>query len=308
MSSIIITGAGSGIGALAARSLALAGHDVHAGIRAIDGRNREAALAADEFARQHGVLLATVELDVADSQSVEAAVDTVLARSGEIDVVVHNAGHMTLGPSEAFSVEEMAAIYDTNVLGTQRVNRAVLPHLRARGNGLVLWVSSSSVKGGMPPYLGPYFAAKAAMDSLAVTYAAELARWGVETSIVVPGAFTTGTNHFANAGFPSNSDLVHDYDTRYPSLMDEVGAALSRLMPPGADVQSVADAIVSIVDAPRGQRPFRVHIDPIDDGSAAVSAVADEVRVQFLTRLGLSDLLHPLTESGEEKPGSRNER
>ncbi len=59
-----------------------------------------------------------------------------------------------------------------------------------RAEGLLVWVSSTSARGGTPPYLAPYFAAKAAMDSLAVSYSGELARWGVETSIVVPGVFT----------------------------------------------------------------------------------------------------------------------
>jgi NAD(P)-dependent dehydrogenase (short-subunit alcohol dehydrogenase family) len=86
------------------------------------------------------------------------------------------------------------------VLSTQRVNRAALPQLRKQKKGLVLWVGSTSTRGGTPPYLSPYFAAKAAMDALAVSYAAELNRWGIETSIIVPGAFTSGTNHFAHAG------------------------------------------------------------------------------------------------------------
>jgi NAD(P)-dependent dehydrogenase (short-subunit alcohol dehydrogenase family) len=73
-----------------------------------------------------------------------------------------------------------------------------------QAKGLVVWVSSSSTRGGTPPYLAPYFAAKAAMDSLAVSYASELARWGIETSIIVPGAFTSGTNHFKNAGSPND--------------------------------------------------------------------------------------------------------
>jgi NAD(P)-dependent dehydrogenase (short-subunit alcohol dehydrogenase family) len=67
---------------------------------------------------------------------------------------------MVLGPTEAFTPEQVAAVYDTNVLSTQRVNRAVLPAMRAQRDGLVL--CSSSSRGGTPPYLGPYFAAKAA--------------------------------------------------------------------------------------------------------------------------------------------------
>jgi NAD(P)-dependent dehydrogenase (short-subunit alcohol dehydrogenase family) len=69
----------------------------------------------------------------------------------------------------------------------------VLPNKRKRGHGLNIWVSSSSVKGGTPPYLAPYFAVKAVMDSLAVSYAAELARFEIETSFVVSGSFTSGT-------------------------------------------------------------------------------------------------------------------
>ena len=79
-------------------------------------------------------------------------------------------------------------------MSTQRVNRAVLPHLREQRDGLLVWVGSSSARGGTPPYLAPYFAAKAGMDSLAVSHAAELARFGIDTSIVVPGSFTTGTD------------------------------------------------------------------------------------------------------------------
>jgi NAD(P)-dependent dehydrogenase (short-subunit alcohol dehydrogenase family) len=95
-----------------------------------------------------------------------------MADAGRLDVVVHNAGHMVLGPTEAFTIEQIAEVYDTNVLSTQRVNRAALPHLRAQGDGLLMWIGSTSTRGGTPPYLAPYFAAKAAEDSLAVSYAA----------------------------------------------------------------------------------------------------------------------------------------
>jgi len=206
-------------------------------------------------------------------------------------VVVHNAGHMVLGPSEAFTPEQVEEIFDVNVLSTQRINRAALPQLRRQGHGLVVWVSSSSVKGGTPPYLGPYFAAKAAMDSLAVSYAGELARFGVETSIIVPGAFTSGTSHFANAGHPRDTAISADYERHYAGLSAQVGQALAKLEPEGADVGAVAQAIVEAVDAPYGKRPYRVHIDPSDDGSGVVSGVADRVRVQFLERVGLADLL-----------------
>src|SRR6202043_2192545 len=111
-----------------------------------------------------------------------------------------------------FTPEQFAELFDVNVLSTQRVNRAAMPQLRKPGRGLVIWVSSSSARGGTPPYLSPYFAAKAAMDSLAVSYAAELARWGIETSIIVPGAFTKGTNHFAHSGAPADKARQAEYN------------------------------------------------------------------------------------------------
>src|SRR6202041_1045937 len=202
---IIVTGASSGFGLMAAQSLARAGHTVFAGMRATTGRNGAQVEAVKAFAADNKGDLRAIEMDVVSQSSVDAAIDCVIRTHGRIDVIVHNAGHMTFGPSEAFTPEQLAELYDVNVLSTQRVNRAALPQLRKQRKGLVVWVSSSSAAGGTPPYLAPYFAAKAAMDALAVVYARELTRWGIETSIIVPGAFTGGTNHFAHAGRPRRS-------------------------------------------------------------------------------------------------------
>lgn len=120
-----------------------------------------------------------------------------------------------------------------------------------------MWVGSTSVKGGTPPYLAPYFAAKAAMDSLAVSYAAELARWGIETTIVVPGAFTTGTNHFANSGAPDDTTTARAYKRHYAGMMEQVAAKLAELSPPDVDASIVAEEIARVVALPTGTRPFR---------------------------------------------------
>jgi NAD(P)-dependent dehydrogenase (short-subunit alcohol dehydrogenase family) len=218
-------------------------------------------------------------------------VAAVLAEALRVDVVIHNAGHMVLGPTEAFTPEQIAAVYDTNVLSTQRVNRAVLPAMRQQHDGLVLWVGSSSSRGGTPPYLGPYFAAKAAEDALAVSYAAELTRFGIETTIVVPGSFTSGTNHFANAGRPVDERIAKAYDAEYAGLMDEVSRKLAELAPADADPCEVAHQIVKVVDTPKGSRPFRVYVDPADDGAEDVFRVGDRVRQWFYQRIGLVDLL-----------------
>ena len=288
---VIVTGASSGFGAMTVRRLADAGHRVYAGMRDSTGRNAPAAEDARSYARSHGVDLRPLELDLSVQPSVDAGVAAVLEESGQVDVVVHNAGHMVLGPTEAFTVEQLAEVYDANVLTTQRLNRAVLPHLRARGSGLLVWVGSTSTRGGTPPYLAPYFAAKAAEDSLAVSYAAELTRFGIDTVIVVPGSFTTGTNHFAHAGYAADSSVAAAYDERYAGLVDQVGERLAALAPADADPGRVAVEIARVVDLPAGRRPFRVHIDPADDGAETVYAVGDRVRREFYRRIGLEDLL-----------------
>ena len=296
---VLVTGAGSGFGALAARALAKSGHTVYASMRDVGGRNADRAREVLEYAAAEDVDLRVVPLDVLSQDSADSAVSTIVKEAGRLDVVVHNAGHMVLGPAEAFTPEEIARVYDTNVLGTQRVNRAALPQLREQERGLLVWVSSTSTRGGTPPYLAPYFAAKAAMDSLAVSYAAELARFGIETSIVVPGAFTSGTNHFASAGHPADARTVAAYQTRYAGLMEQVGQRLAALAPADADVAEVAREIARIVDLPFGERPFRVHIDPADAGAEEVAAVADRIRVEFYQRIGLEDLLAPRTSTAD---------
>jgi NAD(P)-dependent dehydrogenase (short-subunit alcohol dehydrogenase family) len=160
---------------------------------------------AKQFALENQADLRTVELDVASQESADAAIAQIIAEAGRLDVVIHNAGHMVFGPTEAFTPEQLAELYDVNVLSTQRVNRAALPQLRKQKRDLLVWVGSSSTTGGVPPYRAPYFAAKAGMDALAVSYARELSRWGIETTIVIPGAFTKGTNHFAHAGKPADT-------------------------------------------------------------------------------------------------------
>ena len=291
---IVITGASSGFGALAARALAKAGHTVYASMRDSTGHNAAQVDEAKRFSSENNVDLRTIELDVLSEESVNTAIQKIVADNGRLDIVIHNAGHMVFGPAEAFTPEQFAELYDINVLSTQRVNRAALPQLRKQKQGLVIWVSSSSSAGGTPPYLAPYFAAKAGMDAMAVIYARELTRWGIETSIVVPGAFTGGTNHFAHSGRPADKERVAEYEAGpYKGFADDVMTGFASIVPPDADASAVAEAIVKVVDTPFGKRPFRVHIDPTEDGAEVVNMVSDRVRAELLRRIGLADVLTP---------------
>jgi NAD(P)-dependent dehydrogenase (short-subunit alcohol dehydrogenase family) len=132
------------------------------------------------------------------------------------------------------------------------------------------------------------------MDAMAVSYARELSRWGIETSIIVPGAFTKGTNHFAHSGKPADEARAAEYDDGpYAGVAKQALDGLAALEPADADAGEVAKAIAAVVDTEFGKRPFRVHIDPSQDGAEVVNGVADRVRAEMYRRIGLEDLLSP---------------
>lgn len=291
---VLVTGASSGFGLMTARALAHAGHTVYASMRETNGRNAPRVAEVAAWSKEKGGDLRSLELDVQSDASAEAGIADIIADAGRLDVIVHNAGHMVFGPAEAFTIDQFMQQYDVNVLGAQRVNRAALPLLRRQGKGLLLWVGSSSTRGGTPPFLAPYFAAKAAMDALAVSYAAELALWGIETTIMVPGAFTKGTNHFAHSGTPSDTARAAEYETGpYAGIAERALKGLAGLEPADADPAEVAREIVRVVDLPFGKRPFRVHVDPSQDGAEIVNGVADRVRRELYRNIGLQELLSP---------------
>ena len=291
---IVITGASSGIGQLTAHALAKAGHTVYATMRDTAGHNKPQVEAAAKFSADHKVDLRTIELDVLNQESVDTAIQKIIADNGRIDVLMHNAGHMVFGPAEAFLPEQLAELYDVNVLSTHRVNRAALPQLRKQKQGLVIWVSSSSAAGGTPPYLAPYFAAKAGMDAMAVVMSRELTLWGIETSIIVPGAFTGGTNHFAHSGRPADKEREAEYENGpYKGFSERVMKGFASIVPPDADAAAVGEAIVNVVNAPFGKRPYRVHVDSTSDGAEVTNMVLDRVRAELLHRIGLDDVLTP---------------
>jgi NAD(P)-dependent dehydrogenase (short-subunit alcohol dehydrogenase family) len=263
-------------------------------MREAGGRNKRIADEYSQIAARENLDLGAIEMDVRSQVSVDAAIEQIVSEQGRLDVVIHNAGHMSYGPAEAFTVEQLAQLYDVNTLGTQRVNRSVLPHLRRQRRGLLLWVSSASVMNAWSPYLAGYFAAKAAMEQLAVSYASELARFGIETSIVMPGFFSSGTDPFSRAMVPADRERAAIYSAGPTSdLAEKILQGTKSLEPADSDPEVVAHAIVEIVDTPCGQRPHRVTVDPAQGGAEIVAAMSDRLRADLLRRIGLSDLLTP---------------
>jgi len=294
MSVILITGAATGIGNLTARALAADGHTVYASMRDPGGRN--AARAKDLLDNGGGDLRIT-ELDVQSEDSARQAVQQIVGEAGQLDVVVHNAGHLYVGYTEAFTAEDITRLFDVNVLGMHRVNRAVLPHMRERRSGTLLYVGSTTVV-SMPPFLAPYVASKAAFDALAQTTGYEASQFGIETVIVMPGAFTHGTEHFPNASQASDQAVAAEYTVLDP-LVARNEEASAGLVAPGVDDDpaTVATEITRILALPAGAKPARSVIDftATGDPSAVtveqVNALARQHQETFISRMGFGQLL-----------------
>ncbi|EXJ90902.1 estradiol 17beta-dehydrogenase [Capronia coronata CBS 617.96] len=288
----LVTGASSGFGALSVRALAKSGNIVYAGFLQPNNDKTTVYKDAATFAEKNSCQLRGIELNVVKEDSIKKAVNQIMADQGRIDVVVHNAGHMNYGPAESFTPEQFLEMYEVNCLSCHRINRVVLPHMRKAGRGLLVWVSSGSAHGPSSPFMAPYFAAKAAQDSLAQTYAVELTQFGIETSIVVPGVFTRGTSHFTTAMKPGDPAVEKEYLEGPLKGWDRINLeGHDKVVSPDADPAAVAEAVRRIVDTEHGKRPFRVHVEFDGGGATIVNGVRDLVRKTFLTSLGLADLL-----------------
>ncbi len=290
MSTVLLTGVETGFGRLISLALAEGGHTVYATLREPDAGDAPFAASLRAASAEAPGQLRPLELDVRSQRSADAAVGAVIADQGALDVVIHNEARLVTGVTEAFSPEEIAAVFDVNVLGAHRVNRAALPHLREHGSGLVVWIGSATSRGGHPPFRGPYVATKAAGDLLAQTYAYELIRFGIETTIVALGRFGAATEPAEGAGRAADAVTAAAY-ARYDDVTAGLDARLEALRPADVDPRQVGDEVARIVDLPAGRRPFRVVIDPSEDGAAEVTEVAERVRVAFAHRAGIEDLL-----------------
>lgn len=267
-STILVTGASSGFGKLTSLSLARRGHRVFATMRDPGGKNRAAADELRRLAETEGKALHVLDLDVTSEASVEAAVATALAQAGRLDAVVNNAGQGLGGICETVTPAQLLAVLDTNVVGIQRVNRAVLPSMRANRAGLLVHVSSELGR-ILFPFIGLYAATKFAVEALAESYRYELKPTGVESTIVQPGAFPTEFG----ANMPVGADQARA--AGYGPLengLQQFGETLQQMfaVPNPPDPQEVADAIVDLIEAPAGKRPPRVVVDRFNAQAATM--------------------------------------
>jgi NAD(P)-dependent dehydrogenase (short-subunit alcohol dehydrogenase family) len=254
---VVITGASSGFGYDSAVALAARGHHVFATMRDSSSRNAPARAALVQVAAREGRRLEVVELDVTRDDSVAGAIQQVLAKAGHIDVVVNNAGYAGLGVTEGYLPEQFQQMFDVNVFGVQRVNRAVLPSMRSRGRGVLIHVSSG---GGrvVVPTMAAYCASKFALEALADAYRYELAPFGINSIVVEPGIYKTPI--FDRLAGPGDRERAaayakHDFAERVAGVFKAVSGADDN---PGTS--EVVDALVRLIEMDDAARPFRTVV------------------------------------------------
>lgn len=254
---VLVTGCSSGFGELIAKTLAKAGHIVFATMRDVADRNSLPARDLEAWGRQDNLRLKVIEMDVADSESVEQAVRAVVVEAGRIDVVVNNAGIAAGGPIEAFDIEQMQALFDVNVFGPLRVDKAVLPAMRQRRDGLLIHVSSTLGR-VLPNSGGLYPASKWAVEGLAESLYYQLKPFDVDLVILEPGSFPTPAT--SKGLTPRNTVIQAEY-SKVPPISTRAREVTPGHKPP--DPQEVADAVLELVSMPSGARPMRKVVGPI---------------------------------------------
>lgn len=286
---VLITGCSSGIGRLTAITVARAGHHVLASMRSLKGKNQVSAHEISSLARSEGLNLEVLELDVADLTAIEGVVRDLTARDQKIDVLVNNAGKMSIGVAEGFTDEQLQDQFVLNFYGPVRLCRAVLPQMRERRSDLIIHVSSIPGR-VLFPFGSIYCASKFAVEAYAEVLHYELNGLGVDSVLVEPGPYPT--NLIANSSQPFDLARVQEYGQLPLSSDLFVGRFKEFLASESApNPQEVADAILRLINLPSGRRPLRT-VCGTDYGTSEVNDRNAPVQAQLLNGLGLGALAH----------------
>ncbi|MGK9124358.1 SDR family oxidoreductase [Olivibacter sp. SA151] len=281
---VLITGTNSGFGWLTANSVVALGHKVYATMRDTQGKNADKANALSQVAN-----ITVLDVTLTDETSVKHAFDTVIAKEGTIDVLVNNAGVALFGVAESATTADVQRVFDVNVIAPWRLMKLALPFMRKQSEGLIINVSSGWGRFS-PPFSAVYGASKFALEGLSEGLHYEARPLGVDVAIIQPGAFPTEMSQKIQAG--SDTSVVDDYKliAEVPEKMFNALSQMFETVKP--DPQNIADAVVKLMNLPKGQRPLRTVVDPstgeiVKTANEAVQGEYDRV----LTAFGMKDLL-----------------
>jgi len=285
MKKILISGIAGGLGKPTAMGLLGKGYAVAGSVRSRGGKN--AATVADLEAAGAKI----VEMDVTDDTSTERAVAEAITLLGGLDVLFNNAGIGSYGIQELMSPSDMARVFDVNVIGIQRVMRAVLPHFRAQGCGTVLY-TSSLIGRIATPFYGTYSASKWALEAIVECYRTELSAFGIESCIIEPGAMPTA--FFDGLIAPDDPSREAEYG-EFAAVPATSNAGLAQLLEatPMQRPERIAETIATLLSMPFGKKPFRTVVDYTGVGPEIerYNDMLHEVTRNVLTNFGFEQML-----------------
>ncbi len=253
-----ITGTSAGLGRLIAEAALDAGDTVVATAR------RPAELL--DWAAERGSRLVVLDLDVTEPSGAARVIHEALAAVGRIDVLVNNAGRVHVGAVEEVTDEELKALFDLHVFGPTRLLRAVLPHMRTRGSGTIVQMSTMG-SFFITPGFSSYTASKAALDGLSATLAEEVSTFGIRILIVQPGSHRTEIFSAASTA------------TELPAYAQVTGPMRRFLgTVDGAQPGDPSKAAQIVVDLVRSGRELPLRLPLGADAVANIGNAVDKVR------------------------------
>jgi NAD(P)-dependent dehydrogenase (short-subunit alcohol dehydrogenase family) len=281
---ILVTGSSSGFGKLISQTLAMRGHTVYASMRNLTRGNAEKAAELQNWASVNHCDLKVIEMDVTQPSQIQRATNEIYTKQGQLDVLVNNAGHGSMGLTEDFADEYVRMQFETNVFGVFNVTKAVIPYMKEENDGLIVTISSGLGRIVIPT-LHVYSASKFAVEALAEGWRYELAPLGIDSVIVEPGAYpTTNFMSASYANSPMSSNKIKDYHG-LKEFVDGFAENLQERLKTGTanNPQDVADAVAKLVDTPHGNRPLRTVVDTMMEPMLnPLNQMTDEMEANML--------------------------
>jgi len=258
----LVTGVTSGFGKAFAAAALAEGHTVLGTVRNEDG---VAPFERSAPGRAHAVVL-----DVTDSDAIERRVPQLLARHGQIDVLVNNAGYGHEGTLEESSLEEMRRQFDVNVFGAVAMIKAVLPSMRIRRRGHIINITSM---GGFitMPGISYYCGSKFALEGISEVLGKEVAGFGIKVTAIAPGSFRTD---WAGRSMVRSARTVEDYDALFDPIRQ---ARQAKSGSQAGDPAKAARALLAIVDAPSPPAHLLLGTDALELVRAKLAALSSEI-------------------------------
>jgi NAD(P)-dependent dehydrogenase (short-subunit alcohol dehydrogenase family) len=272
----VVTGSSSGIGLATSLALARNGYLTYATMRNLAKRNSFESIAD----KQH-LPIRVVQLDVTDENSIKSAIESILSEAGRIDLLVNNAGYVLTGAFEDIGINEIKALYETNVFGVIRVTQAVLPIMRKQGSGRIINISSGAGRIGYPGG-SAYVSSKFALEGLSESMAYEIEQFGIRTVLVEPGFVRTkiGENM-------AISKKIQDPNSPYSQMMQMMSSNQERMLENGSDADLVASVVAEAATAKEPNLRYLAGKD-VQQMMAAKKSMSDE-EFQKMIKKGVKD-------------------